>query len=204
MEDNNKNTQQAGEPIEYGIDAEAIQRRAEQNLAGNREYRLLKKELERLDPRSDFVKLNLVKTKMRVMMNEEIDRLWALEMERRKEIRGISDLLRQKDRAEYDHWQELLASFSFAMDMIDFTIHDVNELLEKNNIGIKMEKFKEIEAARALAQKLTGDNLKHSKQWHKDMWYEESDRLWEYMKERCATYRRKVDRRIDREKNVEP
>lgn len=191
----NKETGQEVEPIEYGIDAEAIQRQAKMNLMnGNREYKKLQDEFLRLDRRHDFVKINLVQTKMRHMENQEVDRLWMLEMEKRKSIRGISDLLRQKDRKEYDHWQELLAGLSFVMDMIDFTVADINELLQRNNIGIKLEKFKEIEAARELAQKLTGDNLNHSKDWHAQMWMDESDRLWEYLKERCATYRRKVDR----------
>ena len=191
----NKETGQEVEPIEYGIDGEAIQRQAEANLLnGNREYRKLKQELDGLDFRCDFLKINLVKTKMKHMVNQETDRLWMLEMDKRKSVRGISDLLLQKDRAEYDHWQELLAGLSFVMDMIDFTVADINELLNRNNIGIKLEKFKEIEAARGLAQQLTGDNLSHSKDWHAQMWMDESDRLWECLKERCATYRRKVDR----------
>ena len=191
----NKETGQEVEPIEYGIDGEAIQRQAEANLLnGNREYRKLKQELDGLDFRRDFLKINLVKTKMKHMVNQETDRLWMLEMEKRKSVKGISDLLLQKDRAEYDHWQELLAGLSFVMDMIDFTVADINELLNRNNLGIKLEKFKEIEAARGLAQQLTGDNLSHSKDWHAQMWMDESDRLWEYLKERCATYRRKVDR----------
>lgn len=187
----NKETGQEVEPIEYGIDAEAIQRQAKQNLmTGNREYKKLQDEYQLLDRRRDFVKINLTQTKMRHMENQEIDRLWMLEIEKRKSVRGISDLLRQKDRAEYDHWQELWAGLSFIMDMLDFTVADINELFDRNNIGIKMEKFK---AARWLAQQLTGDNLKHSKQWHAEMWMDESDRLWEYLKEHCATYRRKVE-----------
>lgn len=196
----NKETGQEAEPIEYGIDAEAIAQQAKINLMnGNREYKKLQDEYQRLDRRHDFVKINLVQTKMRHMENQEVDRLWMLEMENRKSVRGISNVLRQKDRREYDHWQELLAGLSFVMDMIDFTVADINELLQRNNIGIKLEKFKEIEAARTLAQKLTGDNLNHSKDWHAQMWMDESDRLWEYMKERCATYRRKVDRIEERE-----
>ena len=200
----NKETGQEVEPIEYGIDGEAIQRQAEANLLnGNREYRKLKQELDGLDFRRDFVKINLVKTKMKHMVNQETDRLWMLEMEKRKSVRGISDLLLQKDRAEYDHWQELLAGLSFVMDMIDFTVADINELFDRNNIGIKLEKFKEIEAARGLAQQLTGDNLSHSKDWHAQMWMDESDRLWEYLKERCAIYRRKVDRIESKMKKTE-
>ena len=191
----NKETGQEVEPIEYGIDAEAIAQQAKVNLLnGNREYKRLYEDYRKLDSRRDFVKISMTQGRLRQMENEEIDRLWMLEMEKRKSIRGISNLLRQKDRREYDHWQELLAGLSFVMDMIDFTVADINELLQRNNIGIKLEKFKEIEAARELAQKLTGDNLSHSKDWHAQMWMDESDRLWEYMKERCATYRRKVDR----------
>ena len=200
----NKETGQEVDPVEYGIDAEAIQRQAKQNLmTGNKEYKKLQDEYQRLDRRRDFVKINLTQTKMRHMENQEVDRLWMLEIEKRKSVRGISDLLRQKDRAEYDHWQELLAGLSFVMDMIDFTVADINELLNRNNIGIKLEKFKEIEAARGLAQQLTGDNLSHSKDWHAQMWMDESDRLWEYLKERCAIYRRKVDRIESKMKKTE-
>lgn len=191
----NKETGQDVEPIEYGIDAEAIAQQAKVNLLnGNREYKRLYEDYRKLDSRRDFVKISMTQGRLRQMENEEIDRLWMLEMEKRKSIRGISDLLRQKDRREYDHWQELLAGLSFVMDMIDFTVADINELLQRNNIGIKLEKFKEIEDARALAQKLTGDNLNHLKDWHAQMWMDESDRLWDHLKERCATYRRKVDR----------
>ena len=194
-----KETRQETEPIEYGIDCEAILRQAEDNLAkGNREYRKMRKEVDALDWRRDYVKINLLKSKMQQLTNNEVDRLWMLEMNKRKSVRGISDLLLKKDRTEYDHWQELLAGLSFIMDMIDFTIADMNELLQHNNTGIKLEKFKEIEAARTLAQQLTGDNLKHSTEWHAKMWMDESDRLWEYLKLRCSTYRRKVDRKLDR------
>ena len=197
----NKKTGKEAEPVEYGIDAEAIQRQAKDNLmTGNREYKKLQDEYQRLDRRSDFVKITFVQTKMRHMENQEVDRLWMLEMEKRKSVKGISDLLLRKDREQYDRWQELLAGLSFIMDMLDFTINDINELLDRNNVGIKLEKFKEIEAARGLAQQLTGDNLKHSKEWHAQMWMDESDRLWEYLKERCAAYRREVDLREESEK----
>ena len=195
----NSETKQQVEPIEYGIDAEAIQRQADQNLMkGNKEYRKLHEQLDKCDMHRDFVKINYLKTKMKLMAHAEIDRLWMLEMDKRKSVRGLSEVLLQKDRKEYDHWQELLAGLSFVMDMIDFTVADINELLNRNNIGIKLEKFKEIEAARGLAQQLTGDNLNHSKDWHQQMWMDESDRLWEHLKERCATYRRKVDRIEDK------
>lgn len=195
----NKETGQEIEPIEYGIDEEDIQRRAEQNLlSGNREYQKLVKEFEKYDYRRDYAKACFVKQRIMAMTEIEINRLWKLEIDRRKNIRAISEVLLEKDRDEYDRWQELLAGLSFVMDMIDYTVRDINELLRRNNLGVKLEKFKEIEGARALANRLTGDNMKHSSDWQVGMWMEESDRLWDYMKERCATYRRKVDRKLAR------
>ena len=187
------------ESVEYGIDPEAISRQAKQNLlTGNNEYRKMYKQLQGLDPRRDFVKRSIIETKQRMMESAEIDRLYGIEIAKRKSVKVISSLLLEKDRKEYDRWQELMAGFLFTMDMMDFTVNDINELLARNNIGIKLEKYKEIEAARSLAQKMTGDNLSHSKGWHADMWMDESDRLWEFMKERCAVYRRKVDRKLER------
>ena len=200
----NKETRQEVEPVEYGIDEQAIQQQAESNLkSGNAEFKRLERELQKLDCHRDFAKISLTKAKMQALMEQEVNRLWALEMNQRKSIKGISELLLQKDRAQYDRWQELLAGLSFIMDMLDFTVNDINELLARNNIGIKLEKFKEIEAARGLAQKLTGDNLSHSKQWHAQMWMDESDGLWEHLKERCAAYRREVDNREEMEEEKE-
>lgn len=190
----NSETNQQAEPIEYGINAEELQRQAEKNMLSCKEYKKMQKKLNELDIRTDFAKISHLKTKMKLMVHAEIDRLWMLEMEQRKSVRGINQLLRKKDRTQFSHWQELIAGISFLMDMLDFTINDLNELLLKNNVGIKMENFKEIAEARKVAQKLTGDNLKHSNEWHRQMWMEESDRLYEHLKQRCSTYRRKVER----------
>lgn len=189
-----KNTRQEVEPSEYGIDTEDIKRRAREILNGNREYRRLQEQLKKIDCRREMVKLSMTQTRLRQMESEEIDRLWLLEMEHRKNINGIGGLLRRKDKAEYDRWQELLAGLSFTIDLMDYAVHDINELLDRNSIGIKLEKFKEVEGMRELMKQLTNDSMNNSDDWKKEMWWNESDSLWEHMKERCAAYREEVDR----------
>lgn len=185
---------QEDEQMEYGIDRKELEQRALTILQGNSEYRKLDKEFQKLDTHRDLVKINYIKTKMRAMVGQKIDALWAMEIKRRKDVNHLNELLKSKDINEYHLWQDLLSALTFAMDIIDFSVHDIDELLQRNNIGIRMTQYEEITAARAIAQQLTGDSLGHSEQWHTDLWMEESDRIWEYVKERSSVYRRKADR----------
>lgn len=200
----NKESGQDVESIEYGIDSEAIRQQAEANLQnGNREYRKLKQELDGLDFRRDFVKINLVKTKMKHMVNVETNRLWMLEMEKRKSVKDLSDLLLKKDRAEYEHFQELMAGLSLLLDMTDNIFFDINKLLNRNNIGIEMNNFPELKAAKKTVQDMAIKEQYGTARYKEDLWNDESERIYKYLLERCATYRRKVDRIESKMKKTE-
>ena len=122
------------------------------------------------------------------------DRLEQMAIDNRKSVEGINDVLKANDPAAYDHWQELLAGMSFLFDMIDFSIADINELLDRNGVVVKLEKFKEIEAARKICDEMSLKDFTRMHEAHQQLWMDESDRLWEHLKERCGVYRRKVDK----------
>lgn len=182
------------EKKDYHLDEEAIQEQARENLKRNKEYGKLYDQWKRLSPRRDFVKIGLLQAKIRRLEQQEFDRLEQKAIDDRKSVDGINDVLRKNNPAAYDHWQELLAGMSFLFDMIDFSIADINELLDRNGVGVKLEKFKEIEGARKVCKDMMLKDIDKMPEVQQQMWMDESGRLWDHMKERCAVYRRKVDK----------
>lgn len=182
------------EQIDYHLDENAILAQAKENLKRNKEYGRLYEQWKRLDHRRDFVKIGLLQAKIRRMEQQEFDRLEQNAIDDRKSVDGINDVLKANNPDAYDHWQELLAGMSFLFDMIDFSIADINELLGSNGVGVKLEKFKEIEGARKVCKDMMLTDFDKMPETQQQMWMDESDRLWEHLKERCAVYRRKVDR----------
>ena len=55
----------ATEKKDYYYGEDEIQERVKQNLKGHKQYQKLYEQYQRLDPRRDFVKCNLVQTQMR-------------------------------------------------------------------------------------------------------------------------------------------
>ena len=182
------------EQKDYHLDEDAIIAQARENLKRNKEYSKLYEQWKRLDPRRDFVKIGLLQAKIRRIEQQEFDRLEQMAIDNRKSVEGINDVLKANDPAAYDHWQELLAGMSFLFDMIDFSIADINELLDRNGVGVKLEKFKEIEAARKMCDEMSLKDFTRMHEAQQQLWMDESDRLWEHLKERCGVYRRKVDK----------
>lgn len=182
------------EQKDYHLDKEAILAQVKENMKRNREYNKLYEQWKRLDLRRDFVKSEYLKTKMRILEQKEFDRLEQKALDDRKSVDGINEMLRANNPAAYDHWQELLAGMSFLFDMIDFSIADINELLDRNGVGVKLEKFKEIEAARKACDQMALKDFGRMHATQQQLWMDESDRLWEHLKRRCGVYRRKVDK----------
>lgn len=179
-------------PADYGIDREAIARQAIGNLKGNRPYQKLYEQLQRLDPRRDFVKRNYVQTQIREMESKEINRLVNLELDRRKDVNRLTDYLQGDDRNRY---QELMSGLSLLLDMIDSTFFDINQLLSRCNTGVQMENFPEIVSAKKLVWTLANGEQNEMPRYKADLWAEESARLYDYLQERCAVFRRKVERK---------
>lgn len=182
------------EQKDYHLDEVAIMAQAKENLMRNKEYNKLYEEWKRLGRQRDYVRIGLLQTKMRVLEQQEFNRLEQMAIDKRKSVDSISEMLKANNPAAYDHWQELLAGMSFLFDMIDFSIADINELLDRNGVGVKLEKFKEIEGARKVCKDMMLTDFDKMPEMQQQMWMDESDRLWEHLKERCAVYRRKVDR----------
>ena len=178
-------------PADYGIDQEAIARQAIDNLKTNRQYQKLYDQFERLDPRRDFVKRNYVQTQIRHMESQEIHRLVDREIDRRKDVNRLTDYLQGSDRDEY---QELMSGLAMLMDMIDNTFFDINRLLERCNTGVQMENFPELVAAKKTVCALACGEQNDMPVYKRDLFAEESDRLYQHLRTRCAVYRRKVDR----------
>ena len=181
-------------PEDYGYDSEAIAEQAREILKHNRPYQKIYEQLERLDPRTDFVKRNYLLTQARLMEENEIKRLMDLTNKRRQDVRRIGDYLEQHNPEDSGKYETLMAGFAFLLDMIDFTLHDINEILFRNKTDIKMENFPEIVKCRKLAEEMAGNDIKKMPEWQRNMWMYESDRLFNYLKTRSADYLRRAER----------
>ena len=179
-------------PADYGIDEETTKEKAVKNLKAIRQYNKLYEQLWRLDPRRDFVKINLLQTQIRDMESKEIDRLVNMEIDRRKDVNRLTDYLKGNEREEY---QELMAGLSLLIDMMDSTFFDINKLLKRNNTGVEMQNFPELVAARKLVWLLASGEQKDMPGYKREIWDEESERLYNHLRERCAVFRRKVERK---------
>ena len=178
-------------PEEWGIDSDAIKREAATNLKKCKPYQKLYDELNRLDPRRDYVKHQYVMTKIRLMESKEIDRLVNLQIDRRKDVNRLADYLQGEERERY---QELMAGLSLLMDMMDSTFSDINKVLKRNKTGVEMGNFPELIAARKLVWQMTNSEQNDMAQYKNDLWAEESERLYKYLRERCAMFRKKVEK----------
>ena len=181
-------------PEDYGYDGEAIADQARENLKRNRPYHKLYEQMERLDPRKDFVKRNYLMAQARQMEEKEILRLMELDNKRRMDVRRIGDFLEEHNPADSEKYESLMAGFAFLLDMIDFTLHDLNEILFRNKTDIRMENFPEIVKCRKLAEEMAGSDTKKMPKWQRDMWIYESDRLWNTLKERSLSYLKRAER----------
>ena len=173
------------------FDLVTMTRQAQENVKDNREYKKLRKELEQLNPRRDLLKYQLVQTKMRYMEQQELERLQQREMNRRKDIKTIAEMLQGEQRQQYD---ELLSGISLLLDLMDSTFSDLNRLLMRNKVGIQIDKFPELQAARKMLWDMANKEQDKMPQYKHDFYAEESDRLYKHLRERMAIYRRKVER----------
>lgn len=173
------------------FDLVTMTRQAQENVKDNHEYKKLRKELAQLDPRRDLLKYQLVQTKMRYMEQQELERLQQREMNRRKDIKAIAEMLQGEQRQQYD---ELLSGISLLLDLMDSTFSDLNTLLMRNKVGIQIDKFPELQAARKMLWDMANEKQDKMPQYRLDLWAEESDRLYKHLRERMAIYRRKVER----------
>ena len=128
---------------------------------------------------------------MRYMEQQELERLKQREMNRRKDIKAIAEMLQGEQRQQYD---ELLSGLSLLLDLMDSTFSDLNLLLMRNKTGIQMDKFPELVAARKMLWDMANDEQDKMPQYKLDLWAAESDRLYKHLRDRMAIYRRKVER----------
>jgi hypothetical protein len=140
------------------------------------------------------VKRNYLLTQARLMEENEIKRLMDLTNKRRQNVRRLGDYLEQHNPEDSEKYETLMAGFAFLLDMIDFTLHDINEILFRNKTDIKMENFPEIVKCRKLAEEMSGNDIKKMPEWQRNMWMYESDRLFNYLKTRSADYLRRAER----------
>ena len=173
------------------FDLVTMTRQAQENVKDNHEYKKLGKELAQLDPRRDLLKYQLVQTKMRYMEQQELERLQQREMNRRKDIKAIAEMLQGEQRQQYD---ELLSGISLLLDLMDSTFSDLNLLLMRNKVGIQIDKFPELKAARKMLWDMANEEQDKMPQYRLDLWADESERLYKHLRERMAIYRRKVER----------
>lgn len=184
------------------FDLVTMTRQAQENVKDNHEYKKLSKELAQLNPRRDLLKYQLVQTKMRYMEQQELERLQQREMNRRKDIKAIAEMLQGEQRQQYD---ELLSGISLLLDLMDSTFSDLNLLLMRNKVGIQIDKFPELQAARKMLWDMANEEQDKMPQYRLDLWADESERLYKHLRDRMAIYRRKVEReeaRMDKAKGA--
>jgi len=184
----------ATEKKDYYYGEDEIQERVKQNLKGHKQYQKLYEQYQRLDPRRDFVKCNLVQTQMRKIEQDEVHRLVALEDKRRQDVNNIAAMLKEMNPDDHRRYQELMAGLAMAIDLLDYTFTDINGLLYRNNIGVQMFQFPEVAAARKMLSDLADMEVDHLPEYKRTEYVAESDRLWEHLKKRTAVYVGKINR----------
>lgn len=184
----------ATEKKDYYYGEDEIQERVRQNLKGHKQYQKLYEQYQRLDPRRDFVKCNLVQTQMRKIEQDEVHRLVALEDKRRQDVNNIAEMLKEMNPADHRRYQELMAGLAMAIDLLDYTFTDINGLLYRNAIGVQMFQFPEVAAARKMLSDLADMEQEHMPEYKRTEYVAESDRLWEHLKKRAAVYVGKINR----------
>jgi len=184
----------ATEKKDYYYGEDEIQERVKQNLKGHKQYQKLYEQYQRLDPRRDFVKCNLVQTQMRKIEQDEVHRLVALEDKRRQDVNNIAEMLRGLNPDDHRRYQELMAGLAMAIDLLDYTFTDINGLLYRNGIGVQMFQFPEVAAARKMLSDLADMEQEKMPEYKRTEYVAESDRLWEHLKKRTAVYVGKINR----------
>lgn len=182
------------DPKAYHYDEEEITERVRENLKQHKPYQRLYEKYERLDPRRDFAKRNYLMAQMRQIEQEEIHRLVALEDKRRQDVNVIADMLKELDADEYRHYQELMAGLSMAIDLLDYTFTDINGLLVRTGIGVKMFQFPEVAAAKKMLSDMADMETEKMPEYKRREYEAESDRLWEHLRKRTAVYVGKINR----------
>ena len=181
-------------PEDYGYASVDIINQATANLRQNKQYRKLMEQWSNFDKRGQIVQRINISAQMRQMEKAEIDRIVAYEDERRKSVTAVSQMLEQIDHDEFLKFLDLMSGLSFLLDLVDYTFTDINDLLHRNKLGIQMENFPELIKAKKEMSALVGCEVKTMPDYQQQLWMDESDRLFDHLKERAVVYRRKVER----------
>lgn len=181
-------------PEDYGYASVDIINQATANLRQNKQYRKLMEQWNKFDMRGQIVQRINISAQMRQMEKTEIDRIVAYEDERRKSVTAVSQMLEQIDHDEFLKFLDLMSGLSFLLDLVDYTFTDINDLLHRNKLGIQMENFPELIKAKKEMSALVGSEVKTMPDYQQQLWMDESDRLFDHLKERAVVYRRKVER----------
>ena len=191
-------------PEDYGYASVDIIKQASELLRQNKQYRKLMEQWDVANKRGQMVQKININAQMREMERTEIDRLVHLEDERRKSVTAVSQMLEQIDCNEFLKYQDLMSCLSFLLDLVDYTFTDINDVLHRNKLGIQMDNFPELVKARKEMVALVGNEVKSMPDYQQQLWMDESDHLFDYLKERAAVYRRKVEREEKRRNAQEP
>lgn len=181
-------------PEDYGYASVDIINQATANLRQNKQYRKLMEQWSNFDKRGQMVQKINISAQMRQMEKAEIDRIVAYEDERRKSVTAVSQMLEQIDHDEFLKFLDLMSGLSFLLDLVDYTFTDINDLLHRNKLGIQMENFPALIKAKKEMSALVGSEVKTMPDYQQQLWMDESDRLFDHLKERAVVYRRKVER----------
>jgi len=190
-------------PEDYGYASVEIIRQASESLRQNKQYRKLMEQWDSANRRGNFVQKINAHAQMRQMEKAEIDRIVDYEDKRRQNVKTVSQMLEQKDHDDFLKYQDLMSCLLFLLDLVDFSFVEINDVLHRNKLGIQMENFPELIKARKEITSLIGCEVGSMPDYQQQLWMDESDRLFDHLKERAAVYRRKVEREEKRRNNTD-
>ena len=131
---------------------------------------------------------------MSQMEHAVVDRYLQQAIERRKDVKALNDLLRERDPEAALEYERLMGALSVLLDVMDTTFSRINILLKRHETRVAMNQWPELQKARdvVMAQvQREADMMATAKH---DLWAAESDRLYDFLMQRMAVYQRKVAR----------
>jgi hypothetical protein len=168
--------------------------KAIEQLKSVKEYRMLMNKWQDARLRGDMIRQIQLDVKIKRMEADAVNNLTDIELRRRRDTIVIADVLREDSEQDYEKFVVLLGGLCFLLDLVEFTFHDINEILDRHKVGSYMLNFPELQKARDACEKMAGHELKKMPEKDKALWYDESDRLFGYLQQRSEIFCRKVGR----------
>ena len=178
---------------QFGQDADTVERAAEE-LKRNRPYQRLLEKYKASLGTGNLVLQAQLNAQLKQMERQVIDRLMQQEMERRKDVRVLTEMLQERDPEAAAEYERLMGGLSVLLDVMDTTFSRINILLKQHEMRVTMNQWPELQQARRVVMNQVEGEVDKMAQRKHDLWAAESDRLYDFLMERMAVYQRKAAR----------